>query len=174
MRRYRIEVTGDDLTFCSAHFLTFGGGTSESLHGHNYRVKVALEGELDAHRMVHDFVDLRQRIRRLLDGLDHRVLLPSESPSLEVARREGAVFAVREDKEYRFPASDVVLLPVGNTTAEMLASHIADALAGELAELDADLGDLVVELEEGPGQVACVSRPVSGDDGASGRGGSGR
>lgn len=174
MRRYRIEVTGDDLTFCSAHFLTFGGGASESLHGHNYRVTVGLGGELDAHRMVHDFVDLRQRIRRLLDALDHRVLLPSKSPSLEVTRGDGAVCAVREEKEYRFPESDVVLLPVENTTAEMLASHIADALAEELVELGAGPGDLVVELEEGPGQVASVSRPVSRNDDASGPGGGGR
>lgn len=170
MGRFRISVTGDDLTFCAAHFLTFGGGASESLHGHNYRVEVQLSGELDEHRMVHDFVDLRERVRRLTGTLDHRVLLPGENPSLEVRVEDGAVSAVRPDKEYRFPEPDVVILPVANTTAEMLAAHLADALAEELRGLDVGLGKLVVEIEEAPGQAASVTRPV-GEPGSPAAGG---
>lgn len=167
MDRYRISVSGDDLTFSAAHFLTFGGGASESLHGHDYRVSVRLTGRLDEHLMVHDFVDLRARLRRLVGELDHRVLLPERNPSLEVTERDGTVVAARDGHEYRFPAADVALLPVSNTTAEALAGHLAERLAEELGGASEELDEMLVEVEEAPGQAAAVVRAP----GRSGRGG---
>lgn len=161
MDRHRISVAGDDLTFSAAHFLTFGGGASESLHGHDYRVTVHVTGGLDEHRMVHDFVDLRERVLAAIAELDHRVLLPARNPSLDVTTRDDSVVAMRDGQEYRFPASDVVLLPVANTTAEMLAAHLAEGLAGELASPEAELVELVVEVEEAPGQAAAVTRDLA-------------
>lgn len=164
MDRYRISVAGDDLTFSAAHFLTFGGGASESLHGHDYRVTVRVVGGLDEHRMVHDFLDLKERVRRRIGALDHRVLLPDRNPSLEVTTRGTTVVATRDEHEYRFPADDVVLLPIPNTTAEMIAGHLADALAEELASVEAGLEELAVEVEEAPGQAAEAVRVLGGGD----------
>ena len=41
---FRVSVTKDYLVFASAHFITFAGHRCEGLHGHNYRVRVTLEG----------------------------------------------------------------------------------------------------------------------------------
>ncbi|MFL5536256.1 MAG: 6-pyruvoyl trahydropterin synthase family protein, partial [Gemmatimonadales bacterium] len=41
---FRVQVSKDYLVFASAHFITFKGHQCESLHGHNYRVGVAVEG----------------------------------------------------------------------------------------------------------------------------------
>jgi len=46
-RRFSIEVAKDYFNFASAHFLIFANGRREHLHGHNYQVSVAMEGELD-------------------------------------------------------------------------------------------------------------------------------
>ena len=48
MRSYRVSVAKDYLSFSSAHFITFRGHKCESLHGHNYRVAVVVEGGVDA------------------------------------------------------------------------------------------------------------------------------
>ena len=45
--RFRVQVSKDYLVFASAHFITFRGHQCETLHGHNYRVGVAVEGSVD-------------------------------------------------------------------------------------------------------------------------------
>ena len=47
-----IEVAKDYFNFASAHFLIFAKGRREPLHGHNYQVSVAMEGELDRGRGI--------------------------------------------------------------------------------------------------------------------------
>lgn len=161
MERYRISVAGEGLVFSAAHFLVFDGGGSESLHGHDYRVRVELAGAPDTDGLVHDFVDLRERVRRLVARLDHRVLLPSRCPGLDVSRRDGEVHAIHPERSYRFPADDVAVLPVANTSTELLAGHLADELASELAPLAPGLDEISVEIEEAPGCAASAARPVA-------------
>ena len=80
---FRVQVSKDYLVFASAHFITFRGHQCESLHGHNYRVGVAVEGSVDAEAFfVLDFSVLKQITRRLVDEIDHKVLLPTENPKL--------------------------------------------------------------------------------------------
>ena len=74
---FRVQVSKDYLVFASAHFITFRGHQCESLHGHNYRVGVAVEGSVDAETFfVLDFSVLKQITRQLVDEIDHKVLLP--------------------------------------------------------------------------------------------------
>ena len=74
---YRVSVTKDYLVFSSAHFITFAGHRCEGLHGHNYRVRVTIEGALNEEAwFVFDFVELKGIMKRLCDEIDHLVLLP--------------------------------------------------------------------------------------------------
>ena len=58
---FRVQVSKDYLVFASAHFITFRGHQCETLHGHNYRVGVAVEGSVDAEAFfVLDFSVLKQ------------------------------------------------------------------------------------------------------------------
>jgi 6-pyruvoyltetrahydropterin/6-carboxytetrahydropterin synthase len=57
-----------------------------------------------------------------------------------------------------FPRRDVVLMPVPNTSAEMLARYLAGRLRVELGRAGADrLETLLVEIEESAGQSASWS-----------------
>lgn len=154
MAAYNVVVEKDYLVFASGHFITYGG-LCEALHGHNYRARVELEGELDENSYVFDFVTLKRIMRRLVDEIDHKMLLPLQNPHLEL-REEGGEIEVRYgDRRYVFPRDDVVLLPIPNTTAEMLASYLAGRLKAELAQHGADnLTALAVEVEESFGQSA--------------------
>jgi 6-pyruvoyl tetrahydropterin synthase/QueD family protein len=84
---FRVEVSKDYLVFASAHFITFRGHQCESLHGHNYRVGVAVEGAVDSECMfVLDFSILKRIVRSLVDQIDHKVLLPTQNQNTSFPR----------------------------------------------------------------------------------------
>ena len=86
-RTFTIEVAKDYFNFASAHFLIFANGQREPLHGHNYQVSVKMEGELDRAGVVLDFITFKPLVKRICDSLDHRTLIQSNSPNLDVRRR---------------------------------------------------------------------------------------
>ena len=120
----------DYLVFASAHFITFEGHRCEGLHGHNYRASVTVEGPLNEECwFVFDFVELKRHMRQLCDEIDHKVLLPLENPRVQVVEEEHVVkVAVDGKPRYMFPAAECALLPVPNTTVEMLARLLATRL----------------------------------------------
>ncbi len=154
---FRVQVSKDYLVFASAHFITFRGHQCETLHGHNYRVGVAVEGTVEPETLfVLDFSVLKQIARRLVDEIDHKVLLPKENPKLSY-REEGQRIAVDYFGEptYVFPRADCVLLPIPNSTAEMLAQYLGTRVRDALTEAGYRHLDLLeVEVEENYGQSA--------------------
>ena len=126
--QYHVRITKDYLVFSAAHFITFNGNICERLHGHNYRVAAEVFGPLDENHYVVDFIALRDELRAIVDGLDHHVLLPTQHPTIHVTSDDRSVEAVFEDRRWVFPKDDCVLLPVANTTAELLARHIGRQL----------------------------------------------
>ncbi len=154
---FRVQVSKDYLVFASAHFITFRGHQCETLHGHNYRVGVAVEGSVDSECLfVLDFSVLKQIARRLVDAIDHKVLLPTLNPKLAY-REEGNSVAVDYFgvPTYVFPKRDCALLPILNSTAEMLAQYLGIQMRQELAAGGyGHLTLLELEVEENYGQSA--------------------
>lgn len=154
---FRVAVTKEDLVFAAAHFITLAGHRCEALHGHNYRVGVTLTGALDAASWyVVDFAAVKNVMRRLTGELDHRVLLPLENPKLAVTTAEGSVrVAYDGEPRYVFPVKDCILLPIPNTTVEMLAQYLTGRLRRELLGVGAaTLHAIELEVEENFGQSA--------------------
>jgi 6-pyruvoyltetrahydropterin/6-carboxytetrahydropterin synthase len=155
METYTVRVSKDYLVFCCAHFITYDGSTCERLHGHNYRATAEVEGPLDENQYVFDFIALKNLMRRITDELDHHVLLPTTSESITVEATDRQVRARFEDREWVFPREDVVLLPIANTTAELLARWIAERLTDALArEKNFRPTRVKIEVEESFGQLA--------------------
>jgi 6-pyruvoyltetrahydropterin/6-carboxytetrahydropterin synthase len=157
MRSFKVSVTKDYLVFASAHFITFAGHRCEPLHGHNYRVGVALEGALDEESWyVVDFSELKRIMRQLCDEIDHKVLLPIRNSKLDVRQRDGSVTVAYEGKQkYVFPTEDCVLLAIPNTTVEMLAQYLAARVRDAMRELGVrTLTAIELEVEENFGQSA--------------------
>jgi 6-pyruvoyltetrahydropterin/6-carboxytetrahydropterin synthase len=163
--RFRVQVSKDYLVFASAHFITFRGHQCETLHGHNYRVGVAVEGSLDAEAFfVLDFSVLKQVTRRFVDEIDHKVLLPVQNPKLSY-HEEGDRLRVDYfgQPAYVFPRRDCALLPIQNTTAEMLAQYLGGRVREELSRGGySHLTLLELEVEENYGQAATY-RETLGD-----------
>ncbi len=155
MSAFRVRVEKDHTGFCAGHFITYDGHECEPLHGHNYRAAAQLEGPLDDNCYVFDFSRLKKLLKEIADRLDHRMLLPSRSELIRVEEEGDQIVATYKEKRYVFPRSDVILLPIPNTTAEMLARWIAGQLREALggARL-AGLTAIQVEVEESVGQRA--------------------
>lgn len=157
---YRLEITKDYLGFAAAHFITFKGNC-ERLHGHNYQTSFEIEGELGDDGYVLDFGDLKQIAKELCDALDHRVLLATENPRIRVRSENDSIFAEYDRQRYMFPHNDVVLLPISNTTAELLASYLANQFAQRLRQhTDQRVHSVGVWVAEGPGQRAYVRQTL--------------
>ncbi|MBS0208776.1 MAG: 6-pyruvoyl tetrahydropterin synthase family protein [Planctomycetes bacterium] len=151
---YSVRVTKDYLVFSAAHFITFGDDICERLHGHNYRVTAEVVGPLNHQHYVVDFILLRDTLQKLCLELDHYVLLPTQHPRIRVAPNDQEVVATFDERRWVFPRGDCVLLPVPNTTAELLARHLAGRLVAELQRAkDVRLTSVSVEVDECNGQA---------------------
>jgi len=62
-------------SFSAAHRLREYGGDCERLHGHNYKVEIAVQsGQLDAMGIVMDFRELKNLLKEVLSEMDHQYL----------------------------------------------------------------------------------------------------
>ncbi|GMU39489.1 MAG: hypothetical protein AMXMBFR23_03550 [Chloroflexota bacterium] len=148
------------LKFAAAHMATLGDEL-EPLHGHNYLVRCRVDGALTDDRWVIDFGVLKRAVREVCDELDHHFLLQERSPLLQVERDTDGWSIRFRDRAYRFPASDVVALPIENTTAELLAEYIAGRVLERLsAGGHTNLTRIAVDVEEMPGQAGGYARDL--------------
>ena len=154
--QYSIRVYKQYFNFACSHFLVFENGTREPLHGHNYRVQVQGEAPQLTHDLVFDFLDIKPIVRKICDSLDHKVLLPRDNPylkyfskdqNLEIQTPDGSFFSI--------PQSDVILLPLSNTSAERLAIYLCERIRKQVfEEYKFKFTNLDIEVEETPGQSA--------------------
>ena len=150
---YFVRVTKDYLVFSAAHFITFAGNICERLHGHNYRVLCEIRGPLDENHYVIDFIALRDALKIIVDRLDHHMLLPTEHKAINVLPGEKEVEVTFEERRWVFPREDCILLPVANTTTELLARYIGYELLDKLREQTGQLPTRVrIGVDENEGQ----------------------
>ena len=155
--RYSVRIEKDQLVFCCGHFISFDGHRCERLHGHNYRAAVEVAGPLGPDWYVVDFVALKARAKEITDEWDHHMLVATRNPVILVEQTGPAVRLRYKDREWLFPADDCILLPIENTTAELLAHHLAGRLLAALRDRHGYVPEsLRVEVEEAPGTSATV------------------
>ena len=149
----RVSVERNRLRFAAAHMATFRG-TCELLYGHNYDIFLEIEGDLAEDAWVWDFGELKRLARELAEALDHKFLLQRESRHLRITELEDGCEIGLEERVYRFPKSDVDVLPIDNTTVERLSEWMAGQLAPVLRSIEGGkFRRLTVGLEEMPGQA---------------------
>ena len=127
-------------TFSAAHRLLGYDGPCGKLHGHNWRVRVEIEGRPDnIQYMVVDFTE----IKRIIRELDHKVLLCEDDKMCLILAVNG---------------HDVVKLP-HNPTCECLAEYIARRIIEIYGQR---LSYISVTVWETDKQSATYATPVSG------------
>jgi 6-pyruvoyltetrahydropterin/6-carboxytetrahydropterin synthase len=151
-RNLSLELEKLNLCFSAAHFLV-GFGKCEYLHGHNYQVilKITADFHPDQEALI-DFSLLKREVSKIINKLDHRILLAERHPKIQIHFERNQVTARSGENKYIFPASDVVLLPIPATTCEHLACYLLDQIKKAFPEFKVE-----ISVEETPGSKAVVS-----------------
>src|SRR5258708_35529434 len=98
-------------TFSAGHALRGYRGKCENVHGHNYRVRVTVEGpRLDSIGLLCDFTELKRVIREIIGRLDHQFM------------------------------DDLEPFRTGNPSAENLAQYFYEEVTGQMKALPAGGG----------------------------------
>lgn len=153
---WSISIEKDYLKFSAAHFLIFPDGSAERLHGHNYKVYVDLHTDLDPHGLVVNFKEIKPLVRALCDELDERVLIPGRHPVLTTnPAADGTNIEIRyRERRYSIPREEVLVLPIGNSSAENLAAWFGRTLRERMRAAWPSLRVVLLQVgvEETPGQ----------------------
>jgi 6-pyruvoyltetrahydropterin/6-carboxytetrahydropterin synthase len=98
------EVSVEE-TFSAGHALRGYRGKCENPHGHNYKVRVTLDGPaLDSVGLLYDFAHLKRTIHEVINGVDHRFL------------------------------NDQAPFDVVNPSAENIAKYFYEQISGQMAQ----------------------------------------
>ena len=155
MEHYSIRVEKEYFNFAASHFMMFPDGSREPLHGHNYRVRLKGQGERLQGDVVLDFLHIKPIVKELCDQLDHKLLMPNDNPFLSFEKKGDNVTIKTQSAFFSIPKSDVLFLPIANTSAELMASYFAREVTERVWErYRFRFLSLDVEVEESPGQSA--------------------
>lgn len=154
--QFSIKVYKQYFNFAASHFMIFENGTREPLHGHNYRVMFRGVAPKLLGDMVFDFLDIKPIIRDLCNTLDHKLIIPKDHPLIRIDRSEkNTVITTPDECQFSIPTTDVLLLPILNSSAELIAMYISQEVRRIVFEkYQFKFSELEIEVEETPGQSA--------------------
>lgn len=108
---------GKDYVWEMSHRLPFHNGLCSNIHGHSYKMRVELVGELDANGMLIDFYDIDKIVLPIIKEFDHSIVINSSDTK---------VIDFMKDNNFRHKIIDFT------STSEHLAIHFADLFKAHL------------------------------------------
>lgn len=157
MAKTVLNLYKENFKFSAAHFMIFDSMHAERLHGHNYKVQVRIGvpsyPETQSAGYSVDFNIFKKTIRDAVDQLDEMVLIPKEQPEMKIEHKAPSLHIHFRDRYYVFPANEVRLLPINNTSVEALSYYLADSFKKQWDQLTR-IDFVEVTVEETSGQSA--------------------
>lgn len=148
----RVEV---ESSFSAAHFLFFPPDGRETIHGHDYRVRVALVLRESPLWGVEE--RLLGALRPHLEAMDHRLLLPRSPGGGRLWFDKDKVFLEIGPETLTFPLRDCALIDCKNTTTEAIAIFLAQKLATDKGLFGLPVKAVEVGLFEAGGASALAT-----------------
>lgn len=124
------------------------------LHGHTYALHARVHGHQGKSGMIVDFAVVKDIMRKIVDELDHKVLLPEK----KVVKEKNEITIIENGKRYVFPETDVALIDVPSLTAENLAKYVLEKICKEIK--NENISEIEIGISEGWGQDAWVSKKL--------------
>jgi len=148
-----IKLAKEYMKFSAAHFTIFSAQDRERLHGHNFTVNAEIVAQVGEDGLAFSYRIYKDKLKACCQQLDEYVLIPQESPHLEICE-DAAQYQLRFNNETLFfPKSDTLLLPIRNTTVEELSSYLLNCLLESSNDLtDLNIHKIMIEVSSGPGQ----------------------
>jgi len=154
-----MKVHCKDFIFSSAHCLPDHiRPRCRLLHGHTFSVAITAEGKpsLDNGAVLF-FSDLKNVLMRVLDPMDHKVILPVEYVQVVNQNVEFNLQTDKGEEKCILPLSTVYLLKRPVATIEYMADYILAQIWDELSERYPTLDRLELTLSETPSYSATAS-----------------
>lgn len=152
-----IRIHNEYLKFSAAHFTIFSATERERLHGHNFSVAAEITAEVGDDGLCFDYNVMKRTLRALCDELDEYTLIAADSPHLSVETRGDTHHIGFDGKVLQLPASDTLLLPLRNITAEELSLWLLEQMLGDQVVEQHAISALTVIVGSGPGQSGSTS-----------------
>lgn len=148
-----IEISKESFKFSAAHFTVFSSTERERLHGHNFKVRAEVVAPVDDNGLCFNYQEIKRRLKQICDELDEYVLLPGDSPYLEVEQNSDLIYVRFAGQTMQFLKSDTQVLPIRNTTVEELSNLIMQRLFSQDDFLTANqVQSVKVSVSSGDGQ----------------------
>jgi len=155
-QRYgRIEIAKHALNFSVAHFTIFNKTERENLHGHNFQVECELCAPVSEDGLMFDYGIIKKAMRRICEELDEQVILPENSPFLDLEEDGDYTIAIFNGERLPFLKRDVTTLPIANTTVEEFSNLILNLLLKDAEFKDRGITEMTVKVSSSPGQTGC-------------------
>jgi len=151
-----IDGWKSNIRFSSAHIIPEYEKCGR-LHGHTYAVHIKIFGKPDNKGIIIDFTVLKDSLKKIVNDLDHKILIPVKNNIAKIEKQKDKVKVNSMGKEYVFPTSDCIFLPITSTSAENLAAYILNQLLKELA-IPKRIESVEIGVDEGFGQGARISK----------------
>lgn len=151
-----VEVKGSEtnLRFSAAHFIPYHN-KCRRLHGHDYSVDVRVYGTMEK-GMIMDFVELKHAIRKLLEDIDHKIIIPTHSRDIILKKSGDNLEITYEGKHMSVPTEFVYECPLEESSSEQLSIFFCHLLKDRI-KFGSNVHGLSLTLYEGPGQNATWS-----------------
>ena len=147
-----IELSKEYQKFSAAHFTIFSATERERLHGHNYRVSVAIEAPVQDDGLVISYRVFKDKLKQLCEELDEYVHLPALSPYLHIERTGDCYKVGYNGESMLLLCSDTLVLPIRNTTLEEYSYYILERLMADELINAHHVRQIEVKVASGPGQ----------------------
>lgn len=153
-----IDGWKSNIRFSSAHIIPEYEKCGR-LHGHTYAVHVKISGMYDKNGVIMDFSLLKDNLKKITDELDHKILIPEKNTTIKIQKENNSVKISFFGKEYIFPLSDCVFLPINSTSAENLSLYILEKLQYQII-IPKNIESIEIGVDEGFGQGARILKLI--------------
>ena len=153
-----IEFHEGPYRFSAGHFTVFSATKRERLHGHNYSLTASVTAAISEPGLIFDYNIFKAQLKSLCEKLDSYFLLPKHSPYLTLEEDGDYYYVVFNDERIPFLKSDVLLLPITNTTLEDLSQWFLRQITEDEAFIARHgVSAMTIKVFNGPEQSAVVN-----------------
>lgn len=153
-----LEFYPGPYTFCAGHFTVFSKEQRERLHGHNYSLAATVTAAMREPGLTFNYKIFKARLKSLCDEINCYFLLPKHCPYLTIDEEGSYYYVTFNQEKIPFLKSDVVLLPIENTTLEDLSQWFVEKISGDKKFIhEHAIAAITIKVFNGPEQSASAS-----------------
>ena len=144
MEKFKTKIA-KEFNWEMSHRLPFHKGLCKNIHGHSYRLRVELSGDVLSDGMVLDYYDLKLLVMPLIEQLDHSFLVDKD---------DKLMIDFLKANNFRYNILETF------TTAENIANFLADKISDEIKVKHTNIHKIKIRLYETENVYAEIKKNI--------------